>query len=641
LASGGAEDVRVVRRAGGLLAAIDRFRAYSRRRIEATFATEAAPMARALVLGESDLEAEDDQAFRASGLAHLLAVSGTHLVLVVSGAVLAMVSILRRITWASSRWEVGRIGAGCGAAFAWLYADFAGGSGSAIRAAAMLSFALAARALGQGAHGPRAFGLSLVGIALVDPLVAFDLSFLLSVAATAGLMLLQSPIALRLAPTPVSFSDRPEPSAPTRIWRTVSAALATTLSATIGCAPILAFISPTLPIGGVVANLFAVPLGELLALPLCLSHVLIGFAPLVERGDALVASGTLLLVRGIARTTQRATWLALEVPQPSAWQAALLWSVSAVIFFGEPRRRRSVALLGATLLALSEVVARRDGSPRDQLRVSVLDVGQGDASIVDLPDGQGMLIDGGGLVGSPVDTGQAVIAPLLRARRRSELAVVVLSHPHPDHFGGLASALAGMHVGEFWDTGQGEREGAGPVYAALLASLRSRGEPIVRPSSLCGHPRAFGAAQVEVLAPCPDAIPFVNANDNSFVIRVTLGRRTALLVGDAERAEEETLLADRASSLRANFLKVGHHGSATSSSEAFVAAVGADDAAISCGVRNRFGHPHSAALRALSACARVHRTDQDGSIVWQTDGTTTSVAVAAPAAPARLGLHLW
>jgi competence protein ComEC len=239
-----------------------------------------------------------------------------------------------------------------------------------------------------------------------------------------------------------------------------------------------------------------------------------------------------------------------------------------------------------------------------------------------------MLVDGGGLVGSPVDVGKAVVAPSLRARRRSSLAVVVLSHPHPDHFGGLASALADVDVGEFWDTGQGEREGAAPAYAALLAALRARGVPVVRPSSLCGRPRSLGGATIEVLAPCPEPVAFANPNDNSFVIRVTFGRRAALLVGDAERAEEEELVRGAPGSLHADFLKVGHHGSATSSTPAFVASVGAQNAAISCGVRNRFGHPHPVALGTLSASCRVHRTDRGGSIRWETDGFSQSLVEA-------------
>jgi competence protein ComEC len=638
LASGGTEDVRVVGRAEGPFALVDRFRAHARRRIEATFVPEAAPMARALVLGESDLDPADNQAFRASGLAHLLAVSGTHLVLVVAGAVAACSAILRRFSRLSGRWDVGRMSAALGVALAWLYADFAGGSGSARRAAAMLSFAFAARAFGRRADGPRAFGLSLFGAALFDPLIAFDLSFLLSAAATAGLMVLQRPLAASIASLAASITaicrlgraplTAPPPKAPPRLVTMLSGAVATTLSATIGCAPLIAFLAPTLPIGSVPANLLAVPLGELLALPLCLAHVFLSGFPLIERGDALVASGSLLLVRTIARVTEQVSWLGVPVPPPTAWQCAILWCAATGVRWGRPTARLATVLVAGALVLLCEARIRDQGAPHGKLRVTVLDVGQGDASLVDLPDGRALLVDAGGMVGSPIDTGQAVIQPVLRARRRSSLAAVVLSHPHPDHFGGMASAVAHARVDEFWDSGQGEQEGAGPVYAALLRTLRDRGVAVVRPSTLCNRPRAFGGATIELLAPCPFPIPFINANDNSMVLRVSFGQRAALLVGDAEREEEELLLAKSSMSLRADFLKVGHHGSRTSSSPAFLRAVSASDVAIACGVRNRFGHPHAITLRNLGETSRVHRTDRDGSIRWETDGETVTVVTA-------------
>ena len=612
-ASGGAVDVRVLRRSRSIGALLDRARSRVRARIEATFHPDAAALGRALVLGESDLSPDDDDAFRTSGLAHLLAVSGTHLVIAVAGFAAVLRALLARVTWIAARTDPARIAAAIAVPVAWLYADFAGGSGSAIRAAAMLSASMAARAIGRKAPAVRSFACSVLVLAAFEPLVACDVSFGLSAGATVGLVVLQRPLAAALVRGP-------------DLARKLLAPVATTLAATLGCAPLLALLAPTMPLLGVASNLVAAPLGELLALPLCLGHALLWWAPSLERGTALLGSGALLGVRAVARWST-ATGAVIAVPPPTSWQLATLAVTAALAWVaGTPRRRLAAIGAGATLWLGAELAAADAGAPRGLLRITVLDVGQGDSLLVDLPDGSAILIDGGGMVGSPVDLGARVIQPVLRARRRQRIDAMVLTHPHPDHFGGLASTLPLVEVGELWDTGQGEAQGAGPAYAGLLAGARARGIPIRRPSDLCGAPRTAGGATIEVLAPCPGLTPDASANDSSLVLRLTYGNRAALLVGDAELEEERTLLARAPGSLRADLLKVGHHGSRTSSSPAFLAAVRPAVAAISAGVRNRFGHPHPHALSALAAQnIEVLRTDRGGEIVWETDGDEVRV----------------
>ncbi len=624
LLSGSTDDVIVVRRGFGVTSLIDRARHRLRERIIETFPIETSPMARALVLGEDDLASDDQRAFRKSGLAHLLAVSGMHLVLVVVGFVAALRMLLVRIPRLAARgFDASRLAALAGVPIAWMYADLAGGSGSALRAAWMCSVLLLAHTLGRRSTPWRALGISLVVMALLDPLVIFDLSFVLSALATAGILLLAAPIEARMS--------RSAPWLPALVAKP----LATTLAATISCAPVLALMAPDLPLGGLVANVVAVPIGEAAALPLCLVHGLLFAWPAAESGCAVAASGALQLVRVIARVFSST---ALGIPAPTSEQVAAMaaMGLGLVLAVRSPRR---VLLAGALALVVLEVVARSRGSPHDVLRVTFLDVGQGDSALIDFPDGSSMLVDGGGLVGSPVDVGERAVLPLLAARRRSAIDVVVLSHPHPDHYLGLDPVLARVPVKELWDTGQGEAEAppssspspspsapsssSSTSAVAVLDRARARGVAVRRPSDVCGT-HMFGAARVDVLAPCPRFVDDRNPNDNSFLLRIRLGERAFLLVGDAEREEEAE--AVQRSDLRADVLKVGHHGSRTSSSSAFLEAVKPRVAVISCGVRNRFGHPHRATLDALrTANTRVLRTDRAGSVVITTDGQSLEV----------------
>jgi competence protein ComEC len=606
-----------VARGSSLSAAIDAARSHARAAIERSFVPAAAPLARALVLGESDLAPEDDQAFRESGLSHLLAVSGTHLVFAVAALVSALSALLVRVECIACRMDAGRIAAALGVPIALGYADFAGGSGSAWRAAWMLSAAYLVRALGRHARPERTLGLSLIVGVCVDPLLPFDVSFLLSAAATVGLIVLGRPFTRLTA------------RVGNRALRFVAGSVATTLSAMIPCAPLLALMSPEQTLAGIAANTLAAPIGEAVALPLCLLHPVVSGVAGLERGIALVGSGALLWVRAVAHLGASAKWATFAVPAPTEWHFAVLAAAALGAWLRRPRW--ASLSLGALLLVLVEGAAIRAGHPKGLLRISMLDVGQGDALLVDLPDGTLMLVDGGGTVGSPVDPGARVIAPVLRARRRDRVDIVVLSHPHPDHFGGLSAALERVNVGEFWDSGQGEREGAGPAYRALLTSLRARGTRVIRPAELCGRPRVFGAAGVSVLAPCPSFVPGRDANDNSIVLALELGQRRALLLGDAEQEEERELVQHWGHALRSDFLKLGHHGSRTSSSAAFLDVVSPTHVGISCGLRNRFGHPHPETLRALRERG-LHslRTDRHGAGFWLTDGTSVRVAVSEP-----------
>ncbi len=253
------------------------------------------------------------------------------------------------------------------------------------------------------------------------------------------------------------------------------------------------------------------------------------------------------------------------------------------------------------------------------LRITMLDVGQGDGALVDLPNGELLLVDAGG--GRP-DPGARALVPLLRARRRSVVDLAVLTHPHPDHYGGLRALRESMPVGELWDSGQAEAESPhGPV-ARLLRSARRTAGRVRLAEAVCHRPRRYGGAELEVLWPCPGYDPGYDPNDNSIVLRLSYGERRFLFTGDIEELAEHALV-ERGEDLSADWLKVPHHGSRTSSTDAFLDAVRPRLAAVSCGRRNRFGHPHPEVTARYDARGiPLFRTDREGGLVFESDGRT-------------------
>jgi competence protein ComEC len=285
------------------------------------------------------------------------------------------------------------------------------------------------------------------------------------------------------------------------------------------------------------------------------------------------------------------------------------------------RRAAWAALLVAALVA---VAPRPIDHPRDALLVEAIDVGQGDSLLLITPDGKTLLVDGGGFGGGPrqapqdFDIGEEVVSPALWARGIRHLDVVALSHAHSDHLGGLPAVLHNFHPAELW-------VGNNPRVTAYDALLDEAAELHVRVRSLrAGDALALGEAQVNVLAPTRDYQPGAEPDNNdSLVLHVAYEATSVLLEGDAEAPIEQAMLAEHG--LKSTLLKVGHHGSVTSTTPEFLARVAPQWAVISCGLHNRYGHPRAEVLEELQA-ARVHTyaTDVDGVMCFDLNGKSVS-----------------
>ncbi len=318
-----------------------------------------------------------------------------------------------------------------------------------------------------------------------------------------------------------------------------------------------------------------------------------------------------------------------RIPSPLLWQTAafcaLLAAAIALAHWGLSNRGRWLRRLSwAALLlaALAAVVPRPVEHPRDALLVEAIDVGQGDSILLITPDGKTLLVDGGGFGGGPhyvpqnFDIGEDVVSPALWARGIRHLDAVALTHTDSDHMGGLPAVLRNFHPDALW---VGENAPI-PRYQALLAEAAALHIPVR--SYHAGDTFAFGAAQVRVFSPFRGApVSRTHANDNMLVLRVAYGATSVLLEGDAEAPLERAMLAEPG--LQSTLLKVGHHGSITSTRPVFLARVDPRWAVISCGLHNRYGFPREEVLSELErAQVRTFATDVNGVSCFVLNGKT-------------------
>jgi competence protein ComEC len=322
-------------------------------------------------------------------------------------------------------------------------------------------------------------------------------------------------------------------------------------------------------------------------------------------------------------------WLTWRVAGPPWWLLAGYYVAIAACLWRHryPGRTSPLARLAARLLVACAVgtavlvvsmplhsgIAREPGA----LRVTVLDVGQGDATLLQTPDGRALLVDAGGLGGGRrFDIGERVVAPALWALGVRRLDTLVLTHGDPDHIGGAPAVIAMFGPREVW-------EGVPvPAHASLSALAGAAAERrtmwrMVR----AGDELRLGAVTIRVLhPPAPEWERQRVRNDDSIVLEVRYGDVSVILPGDIGSDIEQALRASlRPAAVRV--LKVAHHGSATSTSAPFVEALRPQVAIVSCGRDNRFGHPVPAVLERLqSVGTRVYRTDHHGAVTIETDG---------------------
>jgi competence protein ComEC len=551
---------------------------------------------RALALGDRrDLPQEARDAFMRLGLAHLLAVSGLHLTLVASLVFAGVRAALARSAWLAARRDTRELALAAGVAAAVLYA-LAAGWGVPVRRSLVLLLGLAA-SVARGRPGVRMQPLAAAAIAVlcVEPEALFQAGAQLSFAASA---------ALAMAARAPAEAQRDRSS---RLRRAASEGLRTSASAVAATAPLAAYhLGNTAPLG-LIANLVGIPWTAFALLPAALAGAVAACFPadspakwvldLSER----IAAFTLFAVGSAAA---RAPALGATVRPAPVWFAVAGALVLLVLWTPRTLVRAALALAVSLLLALAPPAKLLPEPPR----IVALDVGQGDATLV-----QGrrssVLIDAGLAIPGGVDLGLRSVVPALAVLGLRRLDLVVATHADADHRGGLPAVLEALAVGALW-LPSGSRQEAG--FAPVLEAAHARGVPVLERGAGDAPARL---ADLVVTPLWPPRGGGTSRNARSLVVRVDLPGRRVLLPGDIERETEAALLASGAD-LRADVLKLPHHGSDSSSSAALLRAVGAEVAVASAPCWGRFGMPHAEVLRrAEAAQLSVWWTGRDGAVM--------------------------
>jgi competence protein ComEC len=557
--------------------------------IRAQLPESSAALLAGLLLGErTALPSETDEAFRRAGVYHVLAVSGFNVALVASSvfASLALLGVPRRATALVAGTAL--VGFGL----------VVGGQPSVVRATVMGILLLLSVLLERDSQLMNALCLSGLLLIVWRPADLWDPGFQLSFAATAGIIHLAAPLTGFL-------TEHRWPH-----W--LAAAVAVSLAAQLAVTPIMLVHFNQLSLIGVAANLLVVPLAGP-ATTLGMLAILIHLAN--DAAASLLFNALWLMLIALRLVVWAAAAIPgamVHLPAPSATAIAAWCGALALVphLATHVWTRIAAAALLVTVTALSVWPWLSPGDGR--LRVTFLDVGQGDATLVELPEGPRILVDGGPGGARRFDVGERVLSPFLWNRPAHRVDVVALSHPDSDHAGGLSAVLRNFQVREFWENGR-----RGPSSQDTLLALAGSGAAhrVLRD----GQRLWVGSALITVLN--PDAEPSANPNDDSLVLRLDWRGVSVLLTGDLGWMGEARVL-EREAPVGVLVLKVGHHGSRFSSSAPFLDSVRPSVAIISVGARNPFHHPTPETLARIEAAgARVYRTDRDGAIILESDGS--------------------
>lgn len=605
----------LARQAGIARGFIEDIRRQIRAYLDRSLAPDNGALMKALVVGDMGrISKETRSAFTAAGVNHVLSISGLHVAML---GLVVFVLIRHGLSFSSylllhlNLLKVATFGSFLAVLF---YTALAGAMVPTVRSAIMIGVYELAVLLDREEEVFTSLTLAALLIALVWPGVVADISFQLSFLAVLFIVWGSRRIHDRFRRAKTDELPQ-EKSWLQEKARQAALHLAVPLLATLGTGPLIAHYFGHLSLAGFVANPLIVPLVGFLVVPLGLA---IGFCAVS------LPSLAPLLVWPVERLSSLTAWLVelfarlplanISVPAPNPIEVFLLYGLILSAF----ALRRKWQLWVLACMAVSMVGADgaywwRERERRDRLRVTHLNVGQGDAAVVELPGGKVLVIDAGGAATGDFDTGEAIVAPFLRSRKIVKVDYLLVTHARVDHYGGMGALVKEFAPGEFWS---GLAKGKTQRFEDLAEELARSHIPQLTLGA--GQPcRGIEQANLCVLHP-----PVAELADASLVLRIDFGKARFLFAGDIDK-QDEAILSRRADQLRSVTVKMPRHGSATANGKEFIAAVAPKLAILSAGARSRSETQREEVTeRYREAGAEVLRTHEDGAVIVETDGAT-------------------